>query len=313
LLYIWQGDGWRGLFGGSYIETESSSKVDFGGLFENSNTLNAKYWSAYSYLYVDWPKDITWTLGGSLASYEDDEPEGADIDKFLPKLGVRAHLADRVTVRASYLESLKPSLVSDQSIEPTEVAGFNQYYDSFNGALLEQAGVGLDFDVTSDIKIGGEGIWRWWDLPGGHDVETDETVYRLFAYAVLTDHLALAAELSHELSHSDVFNDFAKWEADSLPVTLSYFSDSGLFGSAQVVLVDGEFRNPGDEGDDQFAVVNATAGFRLPDNRGIFSLEALNLFDQRFKFQNRSTRPDLDAAPRYAPELTVLGRLTLSF
>ena len=61
------------------------------------------------------------------------------------------------------------------------------------------------------------------------------------------------------------------------------------------------------------AVVNVSAGFRLPDNRGILSVEALNLLDENFKFQNRTTRPDLVAAPRYAPDLTVLGRLTLGF
>jgi hypothetical protein len=47
--------------------------------------------------------------------------------------------------------------------------------------------------------------------------------------------------------------------------------------------------------------------------RGILSIEAQNLFDERFSFQNRSLRPDLNVAPRYAPELTVIGRATLSF
>jgi tetratricopeptide (TPR) repeat protein len=317
LLYIWQGEGWRELVGGSYVETDSNALLDFGGLAQFPIAYDATYWNAYSYLYLDWPADITWTLGGALASYRQDPEVGiaeADIDKFLPKLGVRARLADRLTFRASYLESLKPALVSDQTIEPTAVAGFNQYYDSFNGAQLEQAGVGLDFDLSADITIGGEAIWRWWDLPGGNsDAETDETVYRAFANVLITDQLALAAELSHEVSHSELINDFEKWQATSAPITLSYFSDSGLFASGQVVFVDGGIRDPGVDRDDQFAVVNASAGIRLPDNRGIMSLEAQNLFDERFHFQNRTIRPDIAAAPRYAPELTVLGRLTLSF
>jgi tetratricopeptide (TPR) repeat protein len=315
LLYIWQGENWHGIFGGAYIENDISASVDFGGLII-PNSSHANYWNGYSYLYLDWPNDITWTLGGAVASYkEEDVSDGADVDKFMPKLGVRAKLADRLTFRASYLENLKPDLVSEQVIEPTAVAGFNQFYDSFNGAFLEQAGVGLDFALSDDITIGAEGIWRWWDVPvgGSSDAETDEKVYRAFANVLLTDHLSLAVEPTHELSHSDVLNDFEKWEANSLPMTLSYFSDSGIFGSAQLVLVDGEFRNPGESGDDQFAVVNVSAGFRLPDNRGILSVEALNLLDENFKFQNRTTRPDLVAAPRYAPDLTVLGRLTLGF
>jgi len=316
LLYIWQGQGWRGLFGGSYLENHVTKEAAFDGIPDPTERFDVNYWNGYTYLYLDWPHDITWILGGAIASYEEDTPDGADIDKFLPKLGVNARLFDRVTVRASYLENLKPELVSDQVIEPTAVAGFNQFYDSFNGAVLEQAGVGLDFAVTDDITIGAEGIWRWWDVPisgGAPNASNDEKVYRGFAYFVLTEELALAAEVTREISHSDVPGDFEKWEATSFPITLSYFSPLGFFGSAQIVAVDGEFRNPGDDGDDQFAVVNASIGYRLPDNHGIFSIEALNLFDENFKFQNRTLRPEVTTAPRYAPELTVLGRLTLSF
>lgn len=315
LLYIWNGEGWRGLVGGAYVDNDVETMTDFGGFFTVVDEFKTEYRSAYSYLYLDWPQGITWTLGGAFASYEVDLVDGADVDKFLPKLGVRARFADRFTFRASYLENLKADLVSDQMIEPTQVAGFNQFYDTFGGAVLEQAGVGLDFALSDDITIGGEGIWRWWDVPNGAepDLETNEKVYRAFANIVLTDQLALAAELSHEISHSEVLGDFEKWEATSLPITLSYFSESGFFGSAQVVVVDGEFRDLDNEGDDQFTVVNASAGYRLPENRGVVSVEGQNLFDENFKFQNRSTRPDITVAPRYAPDLTVLGRLTLSF
>jgi hypothetical protein len=313
-LYIWQGEHWRGLFGGSYFANHVTLLAEFGG-FSISESFDVEAWNAYTYLYLDWPRDITWTIGGAFGSYEQDVADGADIDKFMPKVGVRARLAERLTFRASYLENLKPNLVSDQVIEPTAVAGFNQFYDVTNGAVLEQAGAGLDLILSDAITIGAEGTWRWWDVPilAAPDAETDEEVYRGFVYVVLTEQLALAAEVSHEISHSDVPLDFEKWEATAFPVTLSYFAEGGWFASAQVVLVDGEFRNAGTERDDQFAVVNASVGYRLPDNHGLFSIEAQNLFDESFHFQNRSIVPEVTDAPRYAPELTVLGRLTLSF
>ncbi|MGE0240668.1 MAG: hypothetical protein AB7S59_18265, partial [Parvibaculaceae bacterium] len=311
LLYIWNGDTYRALFGGSYIDNTVKFVFDGG-----SDSFGTDYWNGYTYVYLDWPQGITWTIGGAWASYEVDVPGGADTEEFLPKLGVRARLADRLTLRASYLENLKPDLVSDQVIEPTQVAGFNQFYDALDGALLEQAGVGLDFALTDAVTIGAEGIWRWWEVPIGGlpDGETKETEYRAFAYVVLTEELALAAEIAREKITSDVPGEFDTWEVISAPITLSYFSDSGFFGSAQLVFVDGAFRNPSeDERGDEFAIVNASAGYRLPDNRGIVSLEALNLFDESFRFQNRTTQLDIAAAPRYAPELTVLGRVTLSF
>ena len=60
-------------------------------------------------------------------------------------------------------------------------------------------------------------------------------------------------------------------------------------------------------------LTNATLGYRLPRKVGILSLEAQNLFDERFNFQNRSVRPDLTATPRYAPKRTVMARGTIHF
>jgi hypothetical protein len=51
----------------------------------------------------------------------------------------------------------------------------------------------------------------------------------------------------------------------------------------------------------------------MPNNRGVFSIEIQNLLDEEFNFQNRSILQDLTAAPRYAPEMTVLARATLNF
>jgi hypothetical protein len=94
---------------------------------------------------------------------------------------------------------------------------------------------------------------------------------------------------------------------------LSYFSESGLFASAGVEFVDHSFSQGLSGGSDKFAPVNVSVGYRMWDNRGIISVEVQNLLGENFNFQNRSTRLDLTAAPRYAPEMTVLAHATLNF
>jgi hypothetical protein len=141
-----------------------------------------------------------------------------------------------------------------------------------------------------------------------------EQVYRGYVYATLTQQIALSAEILHEVSSAEglPFN-FEDWRTTSVPVTLSYFSETGIFGTLGFVYVDHEFSDPGDGGSDSFAIVNLGVGYRLPANRGVFSLEVQNVFDESFNYQNRSIRPDLNAAPRYAPERTILARGTVHF
>jgi len=55
-------------------------------------------------------------------------------------------------------------------------------------------------------------------------------------------------------------------------------------------------------------VADATIRYRLPKRYGILSIEAKNLFDESFKFQ------DADPAnPRIYPERLILGKITLAF
>ena len=60
--------------------------------------------------------------------------------------------------------------------------------------------------------------------------------------------------------------------------------------------------------DDQFWVVDAGIGYRLPNRFGFLNLEAKNLFDHDFKFQD--TDP---ANPAISPERLFLCRFTLAF
>jgi outer membrane receptor protein involved in Fe transport len=60
--------------------------------------------------------------------------------------------------------------------------------------------------------------------------------------------------------------------------------------------------------DDHFWVFDASVGYRLPKRVGIISIEAKNLFDQNFNFQD--TDP---SNPRIQPKQLILAKITLAF
>ena len=93
----------------------------------------------------------------------------------------------------------------------------------------------------------------------------------------------------------------------------SFFHASGLTTALGVTYVaqKGKFGDPSSgffSRDDQFWILDASLGYRLPKRAGFVSLEGHNLLDQEFNYQEEES-----AMPRIARDRLVLGRLTLSF
>ncbi len=102
------------------------------------------------------------------------------------------------------------------------------------------------------------------------------------------------------------------------------FHPSGFIAGLKATYVDqkGKFRVLDSEeealDDDQFWVVDASIGFRLPKRRGLITIEVRNLFDESFKFQDTDTVSIEDIAalplnPQISPERLILAKFTLNF
>ena len=103
-----------------------------------------------------------------------------------------------------------------------------------------------------------------------------------------------------------------------MPLGANYFHPNGLIGKVKATFVDqeGNFTSgpgfipgaPTEEKSDNFWLVDATIGYRLPKRRGIVSVGVTNLFDESFKFVD--TDP---FNPTVYPERLFFGRFTLAF
>ena len=69
---------------------------------------------------------MTFTLGASGDFFNGDSDDISDEDQFDPKLGVKWNPLENTTIRAAAFRVLKRTLITDQTLEPTQVAGFNQ-------------------------------------------------------------------------------------------------------------------------------------------------------------------------------------------
>ena len=327
--------------GGGYYRTENSldntSTFIFNGQAFPESPVNQKFniqdYNAYLYSQVNYPSSVTWTLGFSVDLYDDARTSKFDEDQFNPKLGVLWNITSSTTLRAAGFRLLKQPLAVNQTIQPTQVAGFNQFFDDFNGSDVHRYGVGIDHKFNPALLGGFEFSRRDLDVPTQVITTTreleffhqdrDEDLYRAYLYWTPTTRLALSTEYYYEDLSRDTDDPIINVSnpksirTHRLPLGFNYFDPSGFFLGLNASYVDQSVRFPNNTGGsdnfgDNFWLVDAGIGYRAAKRWGIATLTVKNLFDEDFRYQNTDVAGN-PRLPLFRPERLVLLNVSLSF
>jgi tetratricopeptide (TPR) repeat protein len=288
---------------------------------KDSTSIDLLQTNVYAYASVVFPKNFTWTLGASADFFDD---ESTDRRKLNPKAGLIWNPLPGTTFRAAAFKTLKRPFISDQTIEPTQVAGFNQFFDDADGSETFRYGLAVDQELTTDLYGGVEYSKRNLNVPvndlttgESFDANWEERTARAYLYWTYTKWMAASAEYLYEKFERDP--DFTGEEeildvvVHRVPLQLRFFHPCGasLRLGGTYIYQHGEFGNAADgflHGDDRFWVFDGSIGYRLPKRFGIATFGVMNIFDKKFHFQ------DTDLSNRVIyPERFVFGRLTLAF
>lgn len=288
---------------------------------------NADDYRGYAYANAEVLPSFIATVG---LGYTDFEDRFGGFERWTPKLGLQWDMTDTLRLRGAYFKVVKPVLASNRLLEPTQVAGFNQFLDDGNATRATRYGVGLDWRVLPDVYAGGELTRREIDhrnvdlttVPFRAVFEDrDEYTHSAYLYWTPTERLALSARAIYDKFNASVpsLTIPAKVITRHFPFKATYFHPSGIFleGTASYVRQDVR-RGPNStlaQGDSSFGVAGLGAGYRLPKRRGILSLSVENLFDRRMRYQDDSYR-NFNQEPSgtpFVPERTIMGRVSLSF
>jgi len=208
------------------------------------------------------------------------------------------------------------------------VAGFNQYFFGSAGDEAWRYGIATDYQLSPDVSTGVEFAARDLDVviavgltPISRDWE--ERMGRGYLYWTPASNLALSLEYLYELFEREEaggftgVEQFSELQTHRIPIRVRYFSPFGVSGSLKATYIhqDGRYTihqfpmgfvtKPGE---DRFWVIDAALRYRLPRRLGTVTIEAKNLFDEEFKFQD--TDP---GNPAILPEQIVSARLTVTF
>jgi len=313
------------LFGVSYFNGESDENTMFSGYATIPEEHRSEDTRLYAYFNYSMTDTFIWTLGANAEFFEG----GIVKDIFLPKLGATWTLFPTTTLRAVIEQTLGSHLIADQTLEPTQVAGFNQFYDDPVGTDAWRYGVAVD-QKLGDSGFGGIELSRR-DLDTINDdgysvtkeTEWQEEQLRMYLSWAPATWIATTVEFSWDEYERDPefvgMESIRSLSTKNIPISLNLFCVQGITAVLKATYVDqkGEFvtipdSNPilsvTEDGDDHFWVLDASLRYRLPKRYGLLSLEVKNLLDEKFQFQTMDP-----AFPEYVPERWVFGKVTIFF
>jgi tetratricopeptide (TPR) repeat protein len=288
---------------------------------------NIEHARGYAYANVNISPAVVATLGVSYDDYQEAPVEETSVN---PKFGVIWAVNQALTLRAAAFKVLKPALFNNRTLEPTQIAGFNQLFDDPSATKSTRYGLGLDWIARPGLTFGAELTWRDLEEPiidfaGGAVFEDrEEELHRAYVYWTPTDRMAATAEVVYDRyqSSGDITSETNIPElvrTVSVPVGLKYFLPNGLSAGIGGTYVDQrvrryEFATQG-EGEDSFFVVDASLAYLLPRRLGVLSLQVRNLFGEEFDYQDDSYREfrDEPSTGPYYPETTFWATARLSF
>jgi tetratricopeptide (TPR) repeat protein len=288
--------------------------------------------SAYAYANVAVAQTLTLTAG---ASADDVDHSYIRRHRVNPKVGLTWRPTDRLAVRAASFQTLQGSLTTSKQnpqprLEPVQVAGFNQFPLGSNAEESTFNGFAIDATLSTKLFLGIELMTRevagsavYFEPTTGQSFalpnERSEDGSRTYLYWTPRQDVSFSAQYQTERLSGDAFSvfGFTHVRTHRLPLEARYFSATGFSAGlrASRLQQQGQFvLSPISEpdrlgfGKDQFWILDASVGYRLPNRRGFLAFNVDNVLDKQFRFQ------ELDPEnPSIMPERMAYFRFTLSF
>lgn len=281
-----------------------------------------RHWNAYAYGTLQLRAEAQFILGASYDSIDGDLASQSR-NQFNPKLGLIWNATPSTTVRAAAFRVLKRTLITNQTLEPTEVAGFNQFYDDANFTESRRYGIAVDQKFSASVFGGLEASKRQTIVPwtcvnpvcgalGDRKADWDEQQYRAYAFWTPHPQWALRAEyLFDQFKRDPAFTGGTASDLDSqrLQLGVRYFHPNGLSAG----LTTTHWRQKGEFGDnntfqtdsESFWTTDAAISYRLPQRNGFISVGVSNLFDKQFRYLDTD-----GASPTIQPKRMAFVRVT---
>jgi len=254
----------------TYLSTDSSSQ------------------NIYFYTYLKPLNFIDLTLGLSHETYIENS---TTIENVNPKIGMKVLLADKTILNIAYISSLKRNLVAKQTIEPTQISGFNQIYDDINGSKINNYSISIGYQHSQNLYSELSSNARNINFPifsGNkavfHDVK--ENTSSAYLYYNFNSKTSLSFEYLNENFENKSISP-RKLNNQYIRFGFKYLFNNKVSTYILVQKVEQKYRElTAVENNDKFIIVNATIEYLLSNRNGSIITGVKNMFYERFDFYN---------------------------
>lgn len=322
--------------GGGFYNFSWDDKIKRSPQFEFDEIKRENF---YTYTNTNFPGNLNTTLGLSYDSFTS-SVDGNRADKINPKFGLQWDILNSLRLRFAWFETAKSHLIAQQSLEPTQVAGFSQFFDDPNGTRARRMGIGLDSKISTNIYSGIEASERNLAVPVPSFSVKDqeflqaqkEQLIRAYLYWTPHSYWVIRGELQLEKFTRDAndktiaYDEPTRIQTLRAPFSIEYFHPTGFFSKFKTTFVEQDLTRIANEKDevkrdsvvkksevDEFFLLDSVIGYRLPNRRGILSLEGRNLLNKEFFYRSINFYQSEAISPLFIPERTFFVRLTLNF
>jgi tetratricopeptide (TPR) repeat protein len=299
---------------------------------------------ANAYLYGQWRSAdgrLTLIGGAALDLFEQDYTafdESIKRTQLSPKIGVVWTPLDGTTLRAAAFTAVRRPFIASQTLEPTQVASFNQFftgleqfYGDQEGTVSRRVGAAIDQSLSETVFAGIEGAVRHLEVPlvyRDSDQSWREKSARTYLYKSFAgpDAAGPASGWNATFSISGEYENLSRaqyytgpegildLDTYRVPVGLFLFAPRGL----ALRLVTSYVRQDGERSidiglpvvsiDEDAWLTDIFLEYRLPKRFGVISVGARNIFDNELSLVD--TNP---LSPRDAQRRLVSGRVSVTF
>ncbi|PVV24940.1 MAG: hypothetical protein B6D78_00895 [gamma proteobacterium symbiont of Ctena orbiculata] len=353
-LYSYMGANF--IAGGSVTDFESTATVDRGPVNPLFVTqVEQESSNIYIYSYFPLLENVHFTAGGSYTRFDATTtsalnlPDGTilnlpeekvDESQCNPKIGLTWDLQPNTTLRFSAFRNGRNFTELD-SLEPTQVAGFNQVFDDFSSKVIidsKRYGLAIDHTVSQQLFVGASinhaertssslGIDPVLGTAVRTNFDTDREFAEAYLYYTLNENINLKIELDYE-DYSEPRGAFPpnilSLETYRLPIGIKYrylsnliFELTGTYYDQKGIFLLGDQSEL--VGEDDFWLFDGNITYNLPKRYGKLTLGAKNIFDTSYNYEDRlnntSVLSEKQSTNLYelTDERLIYGKFTLTF
>jgi tetratricopeptide (TPR) repeat protein len=325
--YIYQSDHFKLVSGFSVADDEATIITNLPtpfGMITQTDKENREGSSGYLYIHIPWSA-VTGVIGAEYVQAKDDIQ--VDESQFNPKLGAIWDITDNSTLRVAAFKTLRTNLLN-QSLNPTQVAGFNQMFDDSFGSEAWRYGIALDSNLLDRLYGGMEFTRR--TITNIFTAETlpteDQEEEKISAYLnwVLLNNTILSGRYISDDFESEyidgevIIDEPVEMKTETLSLSIKHFNTFGLFTTLEAVHVSQEIKDTIVTGglttsSDNFWLGNISLGMKLPRRMGILALDVHNIFDREFNFQSIDPGTGTPITSSHYPERYAIVRAQVWF